>query len=73
MFVVSYNGFLLAFNRFYNEDTARKRKLSAVIFAAGILTLALLQSIRQLSGKDLIIISVLVISLTFYLRRIEFK
>ncbi len=49
----------------------RRARLIAVIISGLLLLVALLQSIRQLSLKDFLILSALVIGLTIYARRLD--
>ena len=51
--------------------TRKRQRINAAILAGGIVILALLESIRQLSIRDLIIIIVLIVALSFYIRRID--
>jgi hypothetical protein len=49
----------------------RKRTFIASTFTGTLLLLVLLQSIRQLSVKDLLILVALLVGLTFYVRRLD--
>lgn len=49
----------------------KKSNLISAVFASVVLLGVLLQSIRQLSVKDLLILSVLLAGATFYVRRID--
>lgn len=71
IFIVFYQGLILVSLKSKGEYQTKKQKLIATIFASSIITLALLQSIRQLSVRDLIIIIVLAVGLSLYLRRID--
>lgn len=71
IFVVIYEVIRLVFLKSDLEEHKKKQRFNASIFAGGIVTLALLQSIRQLSLKDVIIIVILIIGASLYLRRID--
>lgn len=49
----------------------RKRKSIAAILTVILLLGVLLQSVRQLSAKDLLILLALLVGVTFYVRRID--
>lgn len=51
--------------------SSRKASFIAGTLTAVILLLTILQSIRQLSVKDFLILAVLLIGMTFYMRRID--
>ncbi len=51
--------------------SVRRRKVIAGVLTSVLLLAMLLQSIRQLSLKDLLILSALLIGVTFYVRRID--
>jgi hypothetical protein len=72
VFVITYEAVFLIFSRSPIRGHKHKQRLNAVVVAGGLVGLALLQSIRELSLRDLIIIVVLVLGLSFYLLRIDF-
>lgn len=51
--------------------SSRKARLTSVIVTCLVLLLVLLQSIRQLSLKDFLILAALTIGIMFYLRHID--
>jgi hypothetical protein len=71
IFFIVYQSVYWALGNTSLKARQRRRKLNAAIFAGALVTLALLQSVRQLSARDLIIIIVLIASLWFYVRRVE--
>lgn len=72
IFFITYQAISLVFSRSFQGSDKKKQRLNASMFAGAIVTLALLESIRQLSWRDLIIITVLIIGLSFYIRRVDF-
>jgi FlaA1/EpsC-like NDP-sugar epimerase len=71
IFAVIYEGMLAIGLSISGQSSKKRRQINALILSGGIITLALLQSIRQLSLRDLIIIILLIAGLAFYVRRID--
>ena len=67
----TYQFIYIVAGRLFKRTSKKKQQFNAAIFAGGIVTLALLQSIRQLSIRDVIIILILIFSLSFYVKRID--
>lgn len=72
IFFITYQGISLLFSKSRLTNNKKKQKVNASLFAGAIVTLALLESIRQLSWRDLIIITILIVGLSFYIRRVNF-
>ncbi len=72
IFLVSYETVYLISSKLTDIEHKNKQRLGSGIIAGALVTLALLQSIRELSPRDLIIIVILVIGMSFYLLRIDF-
>lgn len=53
--------------------SARKRKLISAILSTALLLILLMQSIRQLCLKDVLILLALLAGITFYIRRLDIK
>lgn len=71
LFIISFQCSLIVLAKLYKTESKRRLRLNAIIIAGGLSVMALLQSIRQLSVQDLIIIVCLIAILSFYARRID--
>ncbi len=49
--------------------SAGRRKIIAILLTSVLMLIAILQSIRQLTIRDILILVVLLLSITFYIRR----
>lgn len=71
IFVIVFHSSFLLLSLLYKKSSDKRHKLNAAIIAIGISLMALLQSIKQLSIQDLIILVCLIVILSFYTRRID--